>query len=392
LNLYEDLISKTGWNPYVSAFKQTFRLWESDYKYRWDICKEVADIMEFEFYADNFGAINYHPPFYNWNPANVKYFIENKEIISESHAFSETNVITSVEIVSQPQLGLIDNIAKILSTFVAASPELVQRYGFRFRTKNIPVLSGTERNENPESGELSSESIVRIKKPTRAGLGSEITRTARLLYGRAWLNRRNYEVQSATVEIPGTPEYYLCNVVAFVDDINETIQKMALETVGQTVTEASLLQSLISPVTPIHNINVGARAKKESGSEIVDNFKVYYISGITHKYQQGGNFTTTLTLTHGRRWKDKFDVGYSFSEEDHEKLLDVFRKYIGQKKETWINFRDGIDFGLGTVNIPPVLACATIIDKPLSVKSPLPVEDILSKYTTGISVLTEGLG
>jgi len=334
LNLYDDLITKC-WRPYVITFKNAFRLWESDYKYRWDICKEISDVMEFEFYADNFGAINYHPPFYNWNPANVKYFIEDKEILSENHKFDETNVVTSVEIVSQPQIIQMENIAKFLSAFAKAPDDIIQRYGLKFRTKNIPALSGTD---------------VGVQE----GPASEITHKARNLYARAWINRRNAELKSATVEIPGTPELYLCNTVAFVGDLNDITKQLALSTIGQ----------IASRVTGIYNIEVGT-TKTPSDSSIINNIPVYYISGISHKYTQGGSFTTTLTLTHGRRWSGLAtgSVGYSFSLDDHDELAALMRKYFGQDNNAVELMRKAIGYGPITRNAPSVIDSFSLIDR-----------------------------
>ena len=296
LNIYEDLINKV-WQPYVSAFKTSYRLWESDYKFRWDICKEIAEVMEFEFYADNFGVINYHPPFYNLNPANIKYFIEDKDILSEQHSFTDSGIVTSVEVVSQSQLGIPQNIVKNLSAFASADDEWIQRYGMRFRSKNIPVLAGNDKA-------LQSSDQQKLHE-------------TRYLYARAWLNRRNCEAQSATVEIPGTPEYFLCNIVAFVGNYGEFIAKLALSArnlgVSPTVANATF-----------GNIEV---AKSEvplpasQAKKLVENMKVYYISGISHKYTQGGSFTTSLRLTHGRLWGKHFNVGFAFSNDENDQLL-----------------------------------------------------------------------
>jgi len=353
LNLYDDLITKC-WRPYVITFKNAFKLWESDYKYRWDICKEISDIMEFEFYADNFGAINYHPPFYNWNPANVKYFIEDREILSESHKFDETGVVTSVEIVSQPQILQMENIAKFLSAFARAPNDIIQRYGLRFRTKNIPALSGTD---------------IGVQQ----GPMADITRKARNLYARAWINRRNYELKSATVEIPGTPELYLCNTVAFVGDLNDVIKKLALSNVTETVSDATKMISRIeSGLTPTYH-----------GGDLIDNLPVYYISGISHKYTQGGSFTTTLTLTHGRRWGKHFMVGYSFSEQDHEELMALMKKYFGQPENSINLFKLATVAGPVTRNVFPVNDAFSLQNRISSAKINTPLD--IPGIETGVS-------
>lgn len=304
LHTYDDLISAKIWSPYVASLKSSFRLWESEYKYRWDICKEIADVMEFELYADNFGAINYHPPLYNFNPMNPMYFIEDKDIYSENHKFSEANVVTGVEVTSQPKFDAIKNYAKGLSAYATASDELVQRYGIRFRTKIIPALSGTEDNltENADQTTL---------------------RDARYLFARAWLNRRNLEVKSATVEIPGTPEYFLCNSIVFIGNFNSFIAGLAR---GIPKTDEEQYDPNVKGSSVLGKITKFFKGDKDVAKEVVDNLRVYYISAISHKYTQGSSFTTTLTLTHGRRWGEHYNVGYAFKEDESDELLQAFKK------------------------------------------------------------------
>jgi len=298
LNAYSDLINKY-FLPYVATFKSAFKLWESEYKYRWDICKEIAEVMEFEFYADNYGVINYHPPLYNWNPANLQYFIEDKEIISESNSVSDANIVTNVEIVSQSTFGIPENVVKNLSSFASANDALIQRYGVRFRSKTLPFLSGTE-------------------KGSQVGSANEAVRAGRYLYARAWLNRRNYEIKSAEITIPGTPEYSVCNVVALVGNLDD-------------------FSNQVSPkITDV----VTSEKNRKIAKDVIDNINVYYINGITHKYMQGASFTTTLSLTHGRKWGKRYGVGYGFTPEDDKEIYEKVKKiYFKQEEDDVENAR-----------------------------------------------------
>ena len=366
LHLFDDLIS-SYWQPYVASFKQSFRLWESEYKYRWDICKEIAEIMEFEFYADGFGVINYHPPFYNYNPANIKYLIENKEIRSETHSYNETNAVTMVEVVSQSIFNVLgDNIARILSTFAVASDEFIQRFGVRFRTKNIPALSGTERDLQ--------------------NIGGTVFET-RNLYARAWLNRRNAELKSATVEIPGTPEMFLCNTVAFVDDMSDILKGIAVNNIvpGSVVnTVADKLPNvevgLESTITPSKNPTINT---------LLDNMKVYYITGVSHKYTQGGDFATTLTLTHGRTWNTHWNLGYSYSEKENDKIYNNFKTLaLGQKQQEADTFVTGLAWNGKPFNLPPALTSMGQKGNPVTVKLPKgPPASSLAPLNNGVTKL-----
>ena len=134
------------------------------------------------------------------------------------------------------------------------------------------------------------------------------------------------EVQSATVEIPGTPEYFLCNSVAFVGDYGEFLAKLASSTVAP-ISNKALSGVPLSGTSNKLNSGYYKQAKK-----LVDNLKVYYISGVSHKYTQGGSFTTSLHLTHGRIWSKRFNVGYAFTEDESDELLkNVKQLYLNRK-------------------------------------------------------------
>ena len=298
LNTYTDLVNQF-FLPYVATFKNAFKLWESEYKYRWDIAKEIAEVMEFEFYADNYGVINYHPPLYNWNPANLQYFIEDKEIISESNSVSGEGVVTNVEVVSQCTFGIPANVVKNLSSFASADDSLIQRYGLRFKSKTLPFLSGTE-------------------KGSQVGSGSEAVRAGRYLYARAWLNRRNYEIKSAEITIPGTPEYSVCNSVALIGNLDDFTKKIILNK---------------TPTVP-------TKKTQAFTDDTINNINVYYITGISHKYAQGASFTTTLSLTHGRKWGKRYGVGYGFTDADDKEIYEAVKKiYLKQSGDNTENMK-----------------------------------------------------
>jgi len=305
----EEVKNPFAWYPYVTMFKSTFKFWENDYKYRWDMCKEIANITEFEFYVDHMGVINYHPPFYTVNPSNLHYYIDDREILSEDHTFSEKPILTSLEVTSQPSYGVVSNVAGYLSAYVTAPIEIIQRYGLRWSSKNIPIFStsdmqlhGAELVDNTKSGQV------------------------RYLFAKALMNRRNAEVRSASVEIIGNPEIVLCQTMLFVGDLEKLLKKVSLG-------------SIVGQVLGISTVNVSnLDIISDDIKKIIGSFKVYYVSGISHKYTQGSSFTTSLTLTHGRMFDKDYGpegVGYFVDDKDNSlvKLLYDYKRLNYDKEK-----------------------------------------------------------
>lgn len=291
----EEVRNPFAWYPYVTMFKTTFKFWENDYKYRWDMCKEIASITEFEFYVNHMGVINYHPPFYAVNPTNLNYYIDDREILSEDHTFSEKPILTSLEVTSQPSFGVIPNVAGYLAAYVTAPTETIQRYGLRWSSKTIPIFSGIDMS-------LHGAELV---DNTKSG-------QVRYLFAKALMNRRNAEVRSASVEIIGNPEIFLCQTMLFVGDLEKLLDKV------------SWSHMLLG--TPVANIDIIADDVKK----IINSFKVYYVSGVSHKYTQGSSFTTSLTLTHGRMFDQDYGpegVGYFIDAKSDENLVRLLYDY-----------------------------------------------------------------
>lgn len=320
LNLFEDLL--TRWAPYASQFKNAFRLWETDARTKFDICREVADVTEFEFYVDGLGVVNYHPPLYFLNPFAPQYLIEDIDIESESHNVDEAEVLTVVEVHSQPSFipdTIAYNALRRNDSLIQASDALIQRYGVRWQKKSVPILSGLD-------------SVAATKTGNQKLLTDKARNTARDGYARAWMNRRNARLRSATVTINGTPEIRVCNTVAFVGNLQQTMRNVAqnqlsisdvtgLGTVAATAANIVNKGAVLSPAA-----SIGAVAA-------LKNILVYYVSAVTHNYTQGGRYTTTLTLTHGRPWTEPLNqgsVGYALDAKDSDSVVEQMKAAFGQ--------------------------------------------------------------
>jgi len=314
LNLFQDLLNR--WKPYATQFKNAFRLWETDARNKWDICREVADITEFEFYVDSLGVVNYHPPLYFLNPFAAQYFIEDVDIKSESHVVDESEVLTVVQVHSQPSI-IPDtnqfNVGLRNDSLIAAPDPVIQRFGVRWQKKSVPIFSGTE---FIKGGANDSQLRNRNRDAGRDG------------YARAWMNRRNANIKTSTVTINGTPEIRMCNTVAFVGDLQNTLKTVATNQMAAAA--SGLLGGASTALLSLRNLPPGAVAA-------LKNVLVYYVTGISHNYVQGGSYDTTLTLTHGRRWTDPLpqgSVGYALDATDTDTVVQQIRAAFGQ---------DGVD-------------------------------------------------
>jgi hypothetical protein len=326
LNLFEDLCNQ--WKPYVNEFKSAFNLWEPDYKTKWDICKEVADITEFEWYADNLGILNYHPPLYSLNPFGPQYLIDNVDIKDESHVVDEKKIITVATINSQASYGMtpLMNTAQNASSMVQTNESLIQRFGVRWAKKVVPIFSGVD-----------------TAPPGTAGVGKATTpndiHRGRTTYARSWLNRRNAEFKSADVTITGTPEIRVCNTIAFVGNAQDRLRNLVGGQRAGVLSVAAIQQSImraikggsISGAATFPSLNKTSVAQTAMFG--MDDVMVYYVSGVTNSYQQGSQMVTKLNLTHGRYWSDPLPfggVGYGLDAADTNEAVEVLRKYFGQ--------------------------------------------------------------
>lgn len=312
LNLFQDLL--TRWKPYASQFKNAFRLWETDARNKWDICREVADVTEFEFYVDSTGVVNYHPPLYFLNPFAAQYFIENVDIDSENHMVDESEVLTVVEVQSQPSFvanaSALDS-ARRNSSLIAAADAVIQRFGVRWQKKSVPIFSGTEQVENKN---VDQKLLNKYRDAGRDG------------YARAWMNRRNARLKSATVTINGTPEIRLCNTVAFVGDLQNTLKIVATN-------QMAAAASNLSTIGGVSTLNFSLSSLSPGAIAALKDVMVYYVTAITHTYSQGGSYKTTLTLTHGRHWTDPLpqgSVGFSLDANDTDTVVAQMRLAFGQ--------------------------------------------------------------
>jgi len=285
------------WAPYKNLFQSAFQLWESDFKFRLDIAKEVANATDFEFFADASGTIHYRPPLYmltpglsytwlfNYGETDItkfspyfiedQYFIDDIDVVSDSFTTSDRDIKTYVSVTGQPNYFDMEDFLKVNTTYYY-NPVLVNRYGVRYITKQLPMLSGLDAGADP----------------------------ARTSYAQAWMNRQNASINTGSVTIAGTPELEVGRTIGLIgnkDNIVNTIKKI----------NASSAKSLRGDETKVTaKISGAINSLNQDIIEQMKRLPVYYIDTISHSYTQGKTFTTTLGLTHGRVLGNRYGTGF----------------------------------------------------------------------------------
>ena len=278
------------WAPYRHLFQSTFQLWQSDYKYRLDLIKEVAEISDFEFFADASGTVHYRPPLYmltpgvsySWifnygetNPQKLspyvfepQYFIEDLDVISENFTISDRDIKTYVTVTGQYNYLEMEDIAKV-NTTLYYDPVLVNRYGIRMSAKQLPILAGKDSDAD----------------------------NARTAYTQAWLNRQNSGINTGALTLVGTPELEVGRTIGMVGDMDSVLN--------------SIKKVDTSAIKSAQKGTIDVELKIQSSvTEEIKRMPVYYITSLTNNYTQGKQFTTTLGLTHGRILGNRFGTGF----------------------------------------------------------------------------------
>ncbi len=285
-----------AFRPYVYTFNN-FSLFEHNWRKRLDIIKEIAAVNDYEFYCDVDGKLIFKIPDYNLNPGSIikdtdyqtadkqsdvykyksptfddekeilwnddKYLIKQKEIISYSNSVSDDNIVTVVFAKGDMEAGL-EEIAKS-NTNWEYNTNLAKRFGVRIKKREIPLLTG-QKNE-----------------------------TARGFFAESFLNRNNAMYKTMTITIPMRPELKLARTIAIVPISLDSLFS------GDSNQSFAKYVELLDHWTNLYKIGNDQDVKR-----ILENLPVYYISGIQHNYTAGSLCTTTLQLTHGRKWTQDF--------------------------------------------------------------------------------------
>jgi len=132
-------------SAYKNIFGASFQNWQNEYRSHLQIANEVAQLTNYEFYADQFGDLWYHQPrFHNYhiltNDTPEVYVIRDDDILSSQFTESDKEVVTSVYVAGKPNFITISpQIAKMTAFYEDSS--LLRKYGRRMISVSHPYIT-----------------------------------------------------------------------------------------------------------------------------------------------------------------------------------------------------------------------------------------------------------
>lgn len=132
---------------YKKIFGASFKNWQNEYRSHLEIANEVAQLSNYEFYADQFGDLWYHQPrFHNYhilthdNPEI--YIMRDEDIVTYQFTESDKDVISSVYVAGQP--NYVDTAPQIMKmTGFYEDVSLLRKYGRRMVSISHPYITDT---------------------------------------------------------------------------------------------------------------------------------------------------------------------------------------------------------------------------------------------------------
>jgi len=134
-----------SFTPYKQIFGASFLNWQNEYRTHLEICNEVANLTNYEFYTDQFGDVWYHQPRYNnyhilTNENPEVYVVRDEDIISHNFTESDHNVVTSIYVTGVPDFLTTQPQIINMSGFYE-DPSLVRKYGRRMQVFSHPYVT-----------------------------------------------------------------------------------------------------------------------------------------------------------------------------------------------------------------------------------------------------------
>ena len=134
------------YDVFKKVFGMSFGNWENEYTDHYQIANDVANLTNYEFYADAFGDIWYHQPrFHNYHILNADesetYILRDEDIIESEFTESDEGVITSLYMTGSPKLIQGNKVIFKMAGFYE-DPSLVLKYGRRMVAVNHPYVVG----------------------------------------------------------------------------------------------------------------------------------------------------------------------------------------------------------------------------------------------------------
>ncbi|KKN18070.1 hypothetical protein LCGC14_0959480 [marine sediment metagenome] len=132
---------------YKKIFGASFQNWQNEYRSHLEIANEVAQLSNYEFYADQFGDIWYHQPrFHNYhiltNDNPEVYIIRDEDIITYQFTESDKDVVSTIYVAGQPNYSEVPpQIMKMTGFYEDSS--LLRKYGRRMMSLSHPYITDT---------------------------------------------------------------------------------------------------------------------------------------------------------------------------------------------------------------------------------------------------------
>ncbi len=137
------------WAPYNRFTQETNVQFESEYKTRRDICYDTAKTVNFEFYADTDGNINFHQPRYeNYHILTAAtpdvYILQDTDILSWSFLESDDDIQTHIRVTGEKDFlqGALE--PKMSRVNWYQDDTLILKYGMRFMTLSQPLCKDND--------------------------------------------------------------------------------------------------------------------------------------------------------------------------------------------------------------------------------------------------------
>ncbi len=130
---------------YKKIFGASFQNWQNEYRSHLEIANEVAQLSNYEFYADQFGDIWYHQPrFHNYhlltNDNPEVYVIRDEDITTYQFTESDKDVVSSIYVAGQPNYSEVPpQIMKMTGFYEDSS--LLRKYGRRMLSISHPYIT-----------------------------------------------------------------------------------------------------------------------------------------------------------------------------------------------------------------------------------------------------------
>jgi hypothetical protein len=253
-----------GFRTYELSLGNNYSFYQADFKTRRDIAYKAAEDSHFNFYADRYGHIWFHP--YRFDMTWILsaaipdvYIIDDASIISYGFVEDDTNIFTSVYATTEPDFGqqVLQEIGFYHGSF--RDETAVLKYGQRIFVASNPIVNTKTLKD-----------LDYYSSQTHQSLNRDANARSMEVYAKSLLKRLLAEKYQGQIVIGGRPE--------------------------------------IDPGRPIY---------------IPIRNMIYYLETVETNLTFGSNYTTTLHLSYGRKPWEYLPELITFSSNDEVYLTDA---------------------------------------------------------------------